>query len=213
VSQLKTAGSKDPAVFLLREQRCLGNDPPMTFRFAILILAAALSLSGCGDSKSLTDSKTAAIPAAFNYAPATIDRLMEACLSAGDSVTACTCLLDSYQGELDDARVLSDAAARNRVIAASVSRCGVTAPLTVDVSTAPQATPAGVEPVRPTVPTPPASTTTVRAQPTVSAATATTRAVSADSPDACLQNKLAAAEKAGSVPIEAFEQFQRECGF
>jgi hypothetical protein len=185
----------------------------MEFRSPILILAAALLLAGCGDSTNLTDSKPAATPAAFNYAPSTIDRLMEACLSAGDSVAACTCLMSAYQSDLDDARVLSDAAARNRVIAASVSRCGVTAPLTVDVSTARQPTPVGVEPVRPTVPTPPASTTTVRAQPTVSAATATTRAVAADSPDACLQNKLAAAEKAGSVPIEAFEQFQRECGF
>jgi hypothetical protein len=185
----------------------------MKFRSAILILAAALSLGGCGDSKSLTDSKTAATPATFNYAPATIDRLMEACLSAGDSVAACTCLMGAYQSDLDDARVLSDAAARNRVIAASVGRCGVSAPLTVEASLDPQSPPTGVDPLPPTVPTPSASTSTARAQPTVSAATATTRAVSADSPDACLQNKLAAAEKTGSVPIEAFEQFQRECGF
>lgn len=185
----------------------------MEFRSAILILAAALLLGGCGDSTNRADSKPAATPAAFNYAPSTIDRLMEPCLAAGDSVAACTCLMGAYQSDLDDARVLSDSVARNRVIAASVSRCGVSAPLMVEASPVPQSLPTGVEPIRPPVPIPAAPTSTARAQPTVSAATATARAVSADSPDACLQNKLAAAEKAGSVPLEAFEQFQRECGF
>jgi hypothetical protein len=186
------------------------------FVFSTVALVALL-LSGCSGSSDANDGVTKA--AALNdYAPATVDRLMESCLSGGESVSACTCLLDAYRRRLDEASLSSDDAARDGIWRSNAERCGLWA--------------APVASAVPAIPAPIATTGVVRAQ-TLSTSTSqasapadpappqvsrvptagTTRAVASDSPDACLQDKLAAAEKTGSVPIEAFERFQRECGF
>ena len=186
------------------------------FVFSAVALVVLLLL-GCSGSSDANDGVTKA--AALNdYAPATVDRLMEGCLSGGESVSACTCLLDAYRRRLDEASLSSDDAARDGIWRSNAERCGLRA---APVASAVPAIPA---PAATTGVVPPQtlSTSTSQASAPATAAPAqvsrvptapTTRAVAPDSPDACLQGKLAAAEKTGSVPIEAFERFQRECGF
>jgi hypothetical protein len=186
------------------------------FVFSTVALVALL-LSGCSGSSDANDGVTKA--AALNdYAPATVDRLMESCLSGGESVSACTCLLDAYRRRLDEASLSSDDAARDGIWRSNAARCGLQAAPAVLAglaTSAPIATSGVAATPSPSTASSQGAVSANAAPPQVDRVSmpAATRAVAPNSPDACLQDKLAAAEKTGSVPIEAFERFQRECGF
>jgi hypothetical protein len=189
----------------------------MKFFVSSAVALLAVLLSSCGGSGDAADRLPAAT-SLNDYAPATVDRLMESCLSGGETVSACTCLLDAYRRKLDEATLSSDEPARAGVWRSNAARCGLQAAPAVlagPTTSAPIATP-GIAAAQP-LPTASsqAAAPADAAPPQVSRVptAGTTRAVASDSPDACLQDKLAAAEKTGSVPIEAFERFQRECGF
>jgi len=105
-------------------------------------------------------------------------------------VTGCACLIESFRRSLDDGAVLEDDAARERIRAASTDKCqlqGVSA-------AAPRASANQGRP------------------PSSSQPEGTTRPLTANSPEVCLQDKITEASKKGDVPIETFERFQRECG-
>jgi hypothetical protein len=168
---------------------------------SLAVLIFGLAACGSGSDNSLSEASSA-----FDYAPSTVDRLMEECLP-GASVAACTCLIDAYRNKLSDKRVLVDFSARAPIRAEVASRCGlgiesppvasVSASSDIPVSASAQSSAQG-------------SLVERRALP--SEQTATVRPLKADSPDVCLQTKLTDAQKGGSVPIEDFERFQRECG-
>jgi hypothetical protein len=162
-----------------------------------------LGLAACGSGPG---NLPVAPSVAFDYAPSTVDRLMEECLP-GATVAACTCLIDTYRQELSEERVLADGAARASLRAEIASRCGLgreSRPVTsVNTSSDMSDTVSELSSTQ-------GSLAESRALPSEQAATI--RSLNADSPEVCLQNKLTEAQKGGSVPIEDFERFQRECG-
>lgn len=145
-----------------------------------------LLLSGCSE----TSSPAAGSPESrHSYAPSTVDQLMDDCLLSS-AVAACVCLIEAYRGQLTENEVIRNSRARLAVQAQAAAQCKL------------------VLKASPTVSNEPAAAAAERS----SRAQESSKAVSADSSEVCLQDKLLAAGPSVSVPIEAFEQFQRECG-
>jgi hypothetical protein len=151
-----------------------------------LMVVGILVLSGCSKTSSpVTESPESR----HSYAPSTVDQLMDDCLLSSP-VAACVCLIEAYRGQLSEDEVMLNPGARLAVKTQAAAQCK----LALNASPTVSNEPAAVAAERPS-----------RAQ-------ESSKAVSADSPEACLQDKLLAAGPGVSVPIEAFERFQRECG-
>lgn len=154
--------------------------------------ASCLLLSACSRAPLPEKANSSAAP---DYDPATIDSLMADCL--GDSaVSACLCLIEAYRVRLPEEILVKDEKQRLAVRAQVAGKCGLVAQSGAKRE-APSSTVAVSSPL-------PAVREAVQ-NPGL-------KPLSSDSPEVCLQDKLASAERNGAVPIEAFERFQSECG-